>query len=176
MIIRTDLPEADAAIAELKKMATFLNFAMLGYGEESHFQKAMELLISKHLSPNVEAERVFPALIGGIALRDVRNEIDLLVPVPVAVAIHDDMKGVVIVVELKVDGDLESAANQLLRYIVAASKSGPREWPVYHKGLVVNFHPTVEISPSESQAPEPKRLPDLLEISASKLHEFIWSA
>jgi hypothetical protein len=144
MLVYSTIQEAEQAISQIAVIAKEVNDCLLGHTEEAHFQKAMEIVLKEVLSLRVEAERIQPVSIRGIHLRDVRDEIDLLVHVPVEyVEGFPNAKSVQIVCELKVYSDAAAAIPQVLRYIASLSRGATDASPVYHRALLLNFRPGI---------------------------------
>ncbi len=131
MITSDKLKSAENALATVAKCANEVLAALFGTSEESRFEKAMEIALRLE-GLTIELQRIVPVTYRGCALRDVRDELDIVVWVQ---GESNDTPKIGIVIELKVDA-APDAKWQVMRYIKSLSSALPPKHGVYHKGLL----------------------------------------
>jgi len=104
--------------------------------DESRYEKALEIELSKQAGLDCEFQRTVPVLYEGKSLRDVRDEIDIVV------WFEENGKRKALIVELKVNISKPvtrfKAINQAARYKTSLAQEINEE--VHEKAVVVNFY------------------------------------
>ncbi len=125
---------AEDALSTAAKCANEVLAELFGTSEESRFEKAMEIALRLE-GLTIELQRIVPVIYRGCALRDVRDELDIVVWVQ---GESNDTPKIGVVIELKVDATPD-AKWQVMRYIKSLSSALPPKHVVYYQGLLISF-------------------------------------
>ncbi len=134
MIIKKESKNAERILEKARKCAKEIFSEFVGTSDESRYEKAMEVAL-RLAGLEIELQRIVPVLYQNVALRDVRDELDIVVWIKSDILYTDRLA---VVLELKVDG-LPQDRLQLYRYIRSLDQVLNSSEAVYFRGLLINF-------------------------------------
>jgi len=121
-------------LEKVRKCAKEVFSEFAGTSDESRYEKAMEVAL-RLAGLEIELQRIVPVLYRSVALRDVRDELDIVVWIKSDILYTDRLA---VVLELKVDGSTQDRL-QLFRYIRSLDQVLNPPEAVYFRGLLISF-------------------------------------